>query len=158
MITGTCLFRGRLGRASDANQITSLYDELSHIQSDLYSTTEVIQRNMSKQIMDIRTHNDDQTWMTSTSKKLRAESEAQPGISALASSRFNHTARGRGLDVRNPSRPIVASPGGPIWNFNGLSAGIRRNSQLAQTSGFALGGPGGGRLRIAFSDPPTHRW
>jgi hypothetical protein len=32
----------------------------------------------------------------------------------------------------------------------GLSAGIRRNSQLAQTSGFALGGPGGGRLRIAF--------
>jgi hypothetical protein len=72
------------------------------MRADLSTIAELTQRNISK----------------NTSKKLPAESEAQPGISASASFQLKHTGRSRGIDVRDLSRPIISSPGGPTWNFN----------------------------------------
>lgn len=104
-------------------RITATYGEISRIQSDLLSVTELVQRNISQQIITgIRTQVEDQKWSIATSKKLRSESEAKPGISDMTSFQFKHTARGRAIDVRNPSRLIVAGPGGPTWTFSDWAA------------------------------------
>ena len=104
------------------HEITAVYQDFSGLQRDKYSVAEIIQRSMSAQIATIRTEADDKAWALTISKKLRAESNTKPGITAIATFHFTHAARGRGIDVRDPSHPVVASPGGPNWTLNDWAA------------------------------------
>jgi hypothetical protein len=112
--------KGELNRIPSTlrRRIVASYQQLGQLQSDMSVITDVWERSISQSVMAVRTDMDDHKWLQLTSKKLRAESQAEPGISTLVRGEFNHTARGKAIDVRNPNHPVVAGPGGPTWNIN----------------------------------------
>jgi len=100
------------------NELTSFYASAGQLQSDVATVTEFLQREMSSRIQPLRSEQSDKAWAERASARLRAKSQQGKGISAIVSSSFTHSAIGRGIDVRNPDNPVVALPGGPIFEIN----------------------------------------
>jgi hypothetical protein len=88
------------------------------MQMNVSSLTDFLERQLSVKIQGIRSEQADQVWRQQASSRLLEEDAKQPGISASRSFTFNHAARGRGIDVRDPNNPTVSTPGGPTWQIN----------------------------------------
>ena len=99
-------------------EITDFYSDSGQLQTNVASLTDLLERQLSVKIQAIRSEQIDQIWRQQASLRLLEEEAKQPGISASRSFTFNHSARGRGVDVRDPNNPKVSIPGGPTWQIN----------------------------------------
>jgi hypothetical protein len=99
-------------------EITDFYSDSGQIQMNVANLTDFLERQLSVKIQAIRSEQIDQVWRQQAALRLLEEEAKQPGISASRSFTFNHAARGRGVDVRDPNNPKVSIPGGPTWQIN----------------------------------------
>jgi hypothetical protein len=80
---------------------------------------DIVIREMSSRIMEIRTEEADRAWHQKTSAVLREMSMAKSkkGISDLftLAEGVTHESVGQVMDVRDPTKPVIAGPGGPIF-------------------------------------------
>ena len=100
--------KGRLVKVFDGAMATYMATLAVH---------EIVVREMSSRIMEIRTEESDHVWREKTSGALREMSMSKKGISdsfALAEG-VTHESVSQIIDVRDPTRPVIAGPGGPIF-------------------------------------------
>ena len=90
-------------------------DEASKVHSAALTLNELVLREISSRIMQIRAESDDREWHARTSRTLINLSLSQKGVGESVTQTFTHEARSRAMDVRNPKQPIVSAPGGPTF-------------------------------------------
>ena len=100
------------------DRIEAAYTQAESLGSDVPLVTEQIQRLVSSRLVQLRTEEEDHAWNRNATRRLEEEQASRPGISPMVTFSFNHTARSRGIDVRDPKNPKVSSPGGPTWVIN----------------------------------------
>jgi len=98
--------------------ISKLYEDEAQYEANITPVTELLEREFSSRIQSIRSEKSDREWSTETEYRLRVEEQQKQGVSAISGFTATHSARGRGIDVRDPNHPIACIPGGPIWEIN----------------------------------------
>lgn len=80
---------------------------------------DVVVREMSSRIMEIRTEEADRAWHQKTSDALRemSKSMSKKGISDMVTiaEGVTHDSVSPTIDMRDRTRPVIAGPGGPIF-------------------------------------------
>ncbi len=100
------------------DRIEAAYTRAESIGSDVPLLSEQIQRLVSARLTQLRTEEEDRTWLINATKRLEQEQASGPGISPMVTFSFNHAGRSRGFDIRDPNHPKISSPGGPAWVIN----------------------------------------
>ncbi len=91
--------------------------DVSEVQAAITAVRDLVLREMSARILQIRTKEQDEAWRNKAETILRAQSKSQKGFSDTVTllSKMNHEARSRSMDLRNPNHPELAGPGGPTF-------------------------------------------
>jgi hypothetical protein len=99
-------------------EVSTLYDDEGQLQGNIGPIVELVEREISQKVETVRSEQEDHEWLLAASARIRSQDEQKPGISASSSFTATHSARSRGIDVRDPSHPIFAGPGGPEFDLN----------------------------------------
>jgi hypothetical protein len=101
------------------NRLVKVFEESTEAHMAALAVKEIVIREMSARIMEIRTEESDRAWHQKTGVLLREMSMAKPkkGISDLftLAEGVTHESVGQSMDVRDPSNPVIGGPGGPIF-------------------------------------------
>lgn len=103
--------------ASVQKRLVKISEDASTIYSAINSVREIAIREMSAQIIKIRTEQGDRIWQMKAESALREMSKSKKGFADTVNllSRMNHEARSRSIDVSRPNQPQIAGPGGPTF-------------------------------------------
>lgn len=96
-------------------RLLKVFEEEPKIHTAVLAVSEIVAREMSSRIMQIRTEEKDRKWLQHTSSALREMSTSKKGISDSVTFSFKHAARSQSIDIRDPNRPVIAGPGGPTF-------------------------------------------
>lgn len=98
-------------------RIVKVSEDISTFHIAIDAVREIALREMSSRILKIRSKERDQIWLKKTERILREMSKSKKGISDSVTllSAMKHEARSRAIDIRNPSQPEIAGPGGPTF-------------------------------------------
>ena len=100
-------------------RLVKVFEEVNETHMAALAVKEIVIREMSARIMEIRTEEADRAWHQKTGVLLREMSMAKPkkGISDLftLAEGVTHESVGQSMDVRDPSNPVIGGPGGPIF-------------------------------------------
>ena len=99
------------------SRLVKISEEAQRIHTAVTAVNEIIIREMSSRIMQVRSDNTDRTWVQKASEILRQISSAGKGISdsVIVFHAYSHSARSRSVDLRNPAKPVISGPGGPTF-------------------------------------------
>ena len=100
-------------------RLMKVFEEATDVHLTALAVKEIIIREMSARIMEIRTEEADRAWQQKTSVVLREMSvgKSKKGISdrfTLAEG-VTHDSVGQVMDIRDPNKPVIVGPGGPIF-------------------------------------------
>lgn len=98
-------------------RLLKVFEEEPKIHTAILAVNEIVVREMSSRIMQIRTEEKDLKWLQKTSSALREMSTSKKGISDsfMLFQNAKHSARSQSIDIRDPNKPIIGGPGGPIF-------------------------------------------
>src|SRR5437870_4824218 len=98
-------------------RLLKVFEEEPQIHTAVLAVNEIVVREMSTRIMQIRTEEKDRKWLQKTSSALRKMSTSQKGISdsVMLFQNAKHSARSQSIDIRDPHKPVIGGPGGPIF-------------------------------------------
>ncbi len=96
-------------------RLSNIVEEASEVDHAAMVVRDIAVREMSARILQARSEKDDRNWRERTQRTLRQMSQSGKGIGDSVSFEFKHEARSRGIDVREPGRPIADLPGGPTF-------------------------------------------
>jgi len=98
--------------------LLAVRDDAQTLHSAVMALTEPMLREMSHRIMQLRTEDGDRLWLRKASDTLRRMSASEKGVSDRVTFHMEHAGRSRGIDVRDPGKPVSSSPGGPTFVLN----------------------------------------
>lgn len=101
-------------------RILNVLEEAPRIHMAVLDSNEIVIREMSSRIMQIRTQEEDRLWLQKTSNLLREMSASKKGISDSFTlfQGAKHSARSQSIDLRDPNKPVISGPGGPTFVIN----------------------------------------
>lgn len=101
-------------------RLQNVFEEEPKIHVAVLAVNELIVREMSSRIIQIRTEEQDRAWLEKTSRTLREMSTSEKGISdsVMLFRNAKHAARSPSIDMRDPNKPVISGPGGPTFVIN----------------------------------------
>ena len=100
-------------------RLVKVFGEATGTHMAALAVKEIVIREMSSRIMGIRTEEADRAWFEKTGGILREMSEAnsKKGISDrfTMGEGITHEWVGQMIDMRDPKKPVIAGPGGPMF-------------------------------------------
>jgi len=96
-------------------RVLKVSEDAQKVHTAVLAVNEMILREMSARITQIRSEEVDRVWRQSASQRLRDMSTSKKGISDSVIFSLSHSGRSRSVDIRDPARPVVTGPGGPSF-------------------------------------------
>lgn len=98
-------------------RLVNVFREAAETHMAALNVKEIVIREMSSRIMEIRTEEADRAWFQKTSGVLRAMPTSKKGISDRVTlvQGVTHDSRSQMIDMRDPSKPVISAPGGPFF-------------------------------------------
>lgn len=99
------------------SRLVKISEEAQRIHTAVTAVNELVIREMSSRIMQVRSDSIDRTWDQKVSETIRQISTSGKGISDSVTlfSAYSHSGRSRSIDVRDPAKPVISGPGGPTF-------------------------------------------
>ena len=96
--------------------LTEVFQDVSALQLAISNVRDLALREMSARIMQFRTDGKDRDWRLKIEELLRERSKSEKGFSdtVMILSNADHEMISPSIDLRNPNKLAIASPGGPI--------------------------------------------
>jgi hypothetical protein len=98
-------------------RLDKVFKEATNIHMAAIAVHEIVIREMSSRIMEIRTEEADRAWLQKTSGVLREMQMSKKGISdsVTLAEGVTHDSISQTIDIRDPNKPVISGPGGPIF-------------------------------------------
>jgi len=97
-------------------RIVKLSDDVSRFHTAIFPVRELVVRETSSRISQVRSENAHRVWHEKTVNVLRQRARSQKGFSdSVSLGSFRHEGRSRGIYLRDPRGPMIDTPGGPTF-------------------------------------------
>jgi len=100
-------------------RLVKVFKESTETHMAALAVHEIVIREMSSRIMEIRTEEADRAWLQKTSGALRemSMSMSKKGISdsVTLAEGVTHDSRSQTIDMRDPNKPVISGRGGPFF-------------------------------------------
>lgn len=115
--------------------------EAGEIHNAAFNVHEIVIREMSSRVMEVRTEKADREWLKKTGDSLREQSKSKKGKSDQFTllEGATHEYVSQGYDLREPSNPVITAPGGPVFvirDWLGYPESIKTIEQLWKTNDY----------------------
>lgn len=100
-------------------RLVKVFQESTATHMAALAVHEIVVRETSSRIMEIRTEEADRAWLQKTSDALRemSKSMSKKGISDIVTlaKGVTHDSISQTIDMRDPNNPVISGPGGPFF-------------------------------------------
>jgi len=98
-------------------RLLRVFEEAPQVYTAVTALNDVVLREMSARLAQLRSEQVDREWHLRTSARLGQLSRSGKGVSGMVSLTFEHAGRSRVVDVRDQRNPVFSSPGGPTFTI-----------------------------------------